>query len=73
MKALFILNKALLFACVSMYFGTGWSLVLFSFPGAMDLTPDNYYNQIVPQFTAATAFFTYMTWVMIFCCIVFIV
>lgn len=58
------LNKALLFACTSMYFGTGWSLVLFSFPVAPKLTPDNYYLQFVPQVQAATHFFTYMTIVM---------
>lgn len=73
MKGLLIFNKALLFACVSMYFGTGWSLVLFSFPIAPELTPDNYYNQFVPQVTAATNFFTYMTMVMMACCIVFII
>ena len=44
-----------------MYFGTGWSLILFSFPIAPELTIDNYYMQFVPQITAATDFFTYMT------------
>jgi hypothetical protein len=73
MKTLLIANKALLFACVSMYFGTGWSLVLFTFPVAPELTPDNYYNQFVPQVTAATHFFTYMTMVMMLSCIIFIV
>lgn len=72
MKTLFSLNKALLFACVSMYFGTGWSLVLFSFPLAGQLTPDTYYMQFVPQVTAATHFFTYMTAVMMACCLLFI-
>ncbi len=64
MKNLLTLNKVLLFACVSIYFGTGWSLVLFSFPIASELTPDNYYMQFVPQVQAATKFFTYMTMVM---------
>ena len=67
------LNKAVLFACVSMYFGTGWSLILFSFPIAAQLTTENYYNQYVPQVTLATRFFTYMTGLMIVCCIVFII
>jgi hypothetical protein len=57
-------NHSLLFLCVSMYFGTGWSLVLFSFPIVPQLTVDNYYLQFVPQVTAATAFFTWMTVVM---------
>ncbi len=62
-----IFNKWLLFACVSMYFGTGWSLVLFSFPIASTLTPANYYYCFVPQVTAATHFFTYMTCLMFIC------
>ena len=60
-------NHALLFLCVSMYVGTGWSLVLFSFPIAPQLTPATYYNQFVPQVTAATHFFTYMTGLMLLC------
>jgi len=56
-----------------MYFGTGWSLVLFSFPIAPELTPDNYYNQFVPQVTAATKFFTYMTMLMMVSCAIFII
>jgi len=67
------INKAILFACLSMYFGTGWSLVLFSFPIAPKLTPATYYNQFVPQVTSATHFFTYMTMLMLFCCVVFII
>jgi hypothetical protein len=64
-KTLLGLNHSLLFLCTSMYLGTGWSLLLFSFPGAAELTPDNYYLQFVPQVTAATKFFTYMTMVML--------
>lgn len=60
-----VLNAALLFACASMYFGTGWSLVLFSFPIAPQLTTATYYLQFVPQVEAATRFFTYMTMLMI--------
>jgi hypothetical protein len=63
-RKLFILNHSILFACASMYFGTGWSLILFNFVVAPDLTVDNYYMQFVPQVTAATVFFTYMTMVM---------
>jgi len=59
------LDYAFLFVCVSMYFGTGWSLVLFSFPVAPKLTVATYYMQFVPQVTAATAFFTTMTKAMI--------
>jgi hypothetical protein len=56
-----VLNALFLLTCVSMYFGTGWSLVLFSFPIAPKLTPATYYMQFVPQVEAATRFFTYMT------------
>lgn len=54
-----------LFLCVSIYLGTGWSLVLFSFPVANQLTVQNYYLVFVPQVTAATQFFTWMTVVML--------
>lgn len=64
-KILLGINHSVLFLCTSIYLGTGWSLVLFSFPVAPELTPENYYMQFVPQVTAATHFFTYMTMVMI--------
>lgn len=60
-SALLILNSAFLFACASMYFGTGWSLILFSFPIVPQLTPANYYLAFVPEVAAATQFFTGMT------------
>jgi hypothetical protein len=66
-RKLLILNHSLLFLCTSMYLGTGWSLVLFSFPVAPSLTPATYYLQFVPQVAGATRFFTYMTGVMIAC------
>jgi hypothetical protein len=59
-----IANAALLFLCCSMYFGTGWSMGLFSFPIRPQLTVDNYYLVFVPEVAAATRFFTYMTSVM---------
>jgi len=55
----------MLFLCASMYLGTGWSLVLFSFPIAPQLTVHNYYLQFVPQVDTATRFFTYMTALML--------
>jgi hypothetical protein len=55
------INNLFLFLCTAMYLGTGWSLVLFSFPIVPKLRPDNYYDQFVPQVTAATKFFTVMT------------
>lgn len=70
---LLTLNHSLLFLCTSIYLGTGWSLVLFSFPVAPSLTPDNYYMQFVPQVTAATKFFTWLTLLMIVLAIVMLV
>ena len=67
------LNHSTLFLCTSMYLGTGWSLVLFSFPITSKLTIDNYYLQFVPQVTAATNFFTYMTQLMIVLSIIMII
>ena len=49
----------LLFA--SMYLGTGWSLILFSFPLAPRLTPDTYALPFIEPVENATLFFTYMT------------
>lgn len=62
---LLIANHAFLLLCASMYLGTGGSLVLFSFPVAPQLTPDNYYLQFVPQVQVATEFFTTMTKLML--------
>jgi len=67
------LNSLLLATCVAMYFGTGWSLVLFSFPIRPQLTVSNYYLEFVPQVTAATHFFTWMTVVMMVSAVVMIV
>lgn len=70
---LLIANHMLLFLCASMYLGTGGSLVLFSFPTAPQLTPDNYYLQFVPQTQAATVFLTAMTKLMFACAAIMLV
>lgn len=64
MKTFAVINHAVLFLCVSLYFGTGWSMVLFSLPVSKDLTVDNYYLQIVPVVAAATKVLTVATIVM---------
>jgi hypothetical protein len=61
-STLIVLNDLVLFACCSMYLGTGWSLALFSVPTPK--TVDNYYDQIIPQLALATRFLTVMTCVM---------
>ena len=68
-----ILDATLLLLCTSMYLGTGWSLVLFSFPSRSTLRVDNYYDQFVPPVQRATRFFTWMTTVMIAAAIVLVV
>jgi Mn2+/Fe2+ NRAMP family transporter len=73
MSAWLILDASLLLLCCSMYLGTGWSLVLFSFPGRSKLTVQNYYDQFVPQVERATRFFTWMTVVMMAAAVVLIV
>jgi hypothetical protein len=65
MNDLVVLDALLLFACASMYFGTGWSLVLFSFPGRASLTRANYHDQLMGPGHRATRFFTWMTVVML--------
>lgn len=62
---LLMANQVFLLLCASMYLGTGASLVLFSFPVAVQLTPSNYFLQFVPQVQQATGFFTTMTKLML--------
>lgn len=69
-SVLHTLNAGLLFLCTSMYLGTAWSLVLFSFPIAPQLTVDTYYLHFVPQVAAATRFLTWMTLVMLVAAVV---
>jgi hypothetical protein len=68
-----VVNDLVLLTCVAMYFGTGWSLVLFSFPIRSRLTIHTYYDQFVPQVTLATRFFTWMTSLMIATSIVMLI
>jgi len=68
-----ILDASVLLLCASMYLGTGWSLVLFSFPGRSSLTVDNYYDQFVPPVERATRFFTWWTVLMMAVAVVLIV
>ncbi|MBA2261671.1 MAG: DUF1772 domain-containing protein [Solirubrobacterales bacterium] len=52
---------ALMLLFASMYLGTGWSLVLFSFPLAAQMTPQTYRLPFVEPVKNATRFFTFMT------------
>ncbi len=72
-STLALLNRALLFLCTSMYFGTGWSLALFFFPMAAHLTTSNYALVFVSPVANATTFLTVMTKVMLVSNVVMIV
>lgn len=52
------ISNAYIFFCASIYLGMFWSLHFFWFPNYPNtLTPDNYYDAIIPQTTTATKFF----------------
>lgn len=67
---LLLLSYAILFAGVSIYFGTGWSTVIFQFPTLPQLNVGNYYLHFVPQVAAATGFFTVLVPLMCLICLV---
>ena len=67
---LLLLSYAVLLAGVSIYFGTGWSTVIFQFPTLPELNVSNYYLHFVPQVAAATTFFTILVPLMCVICLV---
>lgn len=68
-----VVDAALMLLFASMYLGTGWSLVLFSFPLAPRLTPETYTLPFVEPVRNATRFFTGMTIAMLVTAVVLIV
>lgn len=57
-RTLLDINNGYIFFCASVYLGLFWSLHFFWFPHyPQTLTPDNYYNAIIPQTTTATHYF----------------
>jgi len=56
-----VIVAALMLLFASMYLGTGWSLVLFSFPIAPRLTPETYELPFIEPVKHATQYFTWMT------------
>lgn len=73
MKAkLLALNHACIFFGATLYCGVLWALRFFWFPTWRHLTPDNYYQQFIPQTSAATRFFTVVVPIMLFCNLVMI-
>jgi len=53
-----VIDAAFLLLFASLYLGTGWSLVLFSFPMAPKLTPETYQLPFVDPVRNATLFFS---------------
>lgn len=68
-----IVVAALMLLFASMYLGTGWSLVLFSFPLREQMTPDNYRLPFVEPVRNATRFFTLMTIAMVVAAVLLII
>lgn len=68
-----VVVAALMLLFASMYLGTGWSLVLFSFPLAPRLTPETYALPFVEPVKNATRFFTLMTTAMLVAAVVLII
>jgi hypothetical protein len=68
-----IVVTMVLFACASIYLGTGWSLALFTLPGRHGWTVDTYYDQVMAPIARATRIFTVMTIVMLVCAAALIV
>lgn len=68
-----VIVAALMLLFASMYLGTGWSLVLFSFPLAPRLTPETYALPFVEPVKNATRLFTAMTIMMLIAAVVLIV
>ncbi len=69
-RKLLLLSYAVLFGGISIYFGTGWSTVIFQLPTLPQLNVGNYYLHFVPQVAAATTFFTVLVPVMCIICLV---
>jgi uncharacterized membrane protein len=68
-----VIVAALMLLFASMYLGTGWSLVLFSFPIAPRLTPQTYELPFIEPVKQATYFFTAMTIAMLVTAVILIV
>ncbi len=61
---LFIINSAYIFFGATLYVGVLWALHFFWFPTWKNLMVENYYDQFIPQTTAATKFFTILVPIM---------
>ncbi len=69
---LLVINHACIFFGATLYCGVLWALRFFWFPTWHHLKVDNYYDQFIPQTSAATRFFTVVVPIMFFCNVVMI-
>jgi hypothetical protein len=69
---LLAINHACIFFGATLYCGVLWALRFFWFPTWRHLKVDNYYDQFIPQTSAATRFFTVVVPIMFFCVVVMI-
>ncbi|MGH3118957.1 MAG: hypothetical protein ACRDQ2_17960 [Gaiellales bacterium] len=69
-RVLLAINHAYLFFGTTLYVGVLWALHFFWFPSWRGLTVANYYEQFIPQTSAATRFFTIVVPLMILAMVV---
>jgi len=67
---LIALNHAVILWGSTLYVGVLWALHFFWFPSWQHLTVANYYDQFIPQTTAATQFFTFWVPITFLCLLV---
>jgi hypothetical protein len=73
-QTLLDLNNAYIFFCASVYLGMFWSLHFFWFPNyPSTLTPDTYYDAIIPQTDTATKYFFITIPIMSVCIIIMLI
>ena len=71
-QKLMVLNNAYIFFGTSIYVGVLWALHFFWFPSWRGFKVDNYYDQFIPETTAATSFFTIVVPIMLLCYLIMV-
>ncbi len=70
---LLAVNHACVFFGATLYCGVLWALHFFWFPSWEHLQVANYYDQFIPQTTAATKFFTVVVPIMLLCNVIMVI
>jgi hypothetical protein len=71
-EKLLVFNNACIFFGTTLYVGVLWALHFFWFPTWRNFKVDNYYDQFIPQTTAATQFFTIVVPIMFLCYVIMV-